>query len=529
MLSLLAKDFRLLFSSNQSGKKRVLSLLASALFFLLFRAVEVFLFVGVLDKLKSYPEVPFAYRTLFLFILSLLRRASLLRKMEKLFYRGEDLVQLSSLPVRPSSRFFSKLITLFLFQWGRETLLVYPLFIAYGVRFHRPVLFYFLAFLYPAFCFFFEAGVARLFLPLYHIVVSYLHDRPFLFLALGLILRVVLSIVYGKVLTVFVQLVSDQDLTSLFTNENRQRRVNRQKYLLITNIVLKFILKNSSLHFFLWFAFSIGVFSLGLLVTVPSYNLVLHKGDRDYTGKKKNRKKKVVSPVKALCFKERKLLFSDSGNLYSFTGLLLVGPYLGYLIVYALNTIFSKGLLGYYLALFPNVKESVSYFVFVFLSRVELSGANDYLSREKGGLILRKTLPVSLSKQLWTKILIPYASLSVSLLARALIRILTKSRSTYYALASFFSSLLLSFSFSLLSVRGERKHKGESKNGLASLYSYLAPLFLFALSLIRNFTKVPFYGSFIVLVLLSLISALSIFFLFQKKKEVRFVHREVHV
>ena len=153
MLSLLAKDFRLLFSSSESGKKKVITAITSLLFLALFRTVEVFLFVGVLQKLKSYPDVPFAYRTLFLFVLSLARIVSLLRKCEKLFYRGEDLTQLSTLPVRVSTRFFSKLITVFLYQWLRETLLIYPLFIAYGVRFHRPVFFYFLAFLYPVFCF----------------------------------------------------------------------------------------------------------------------------------------------------------------------------------------------------------------------------------------------------------------------------------------------------------------------------------------------------------------------------------------
>ena len=85
MLSLLAKDFRLLFSSSESGKKKVIKAITSLLFLALFRTVEVFLFVGVLQKLKSYPNVPFAYRTLFLFVLSLARIVSLLRKCEKLF------------------------------------------------------------------------------------------------------------------------------------------------------------------------------------------------------------------------------------------------------------------------------------------------------------------------------------------------------------------------------------------------------------------------------------------------------------
>ena len=524
MLSLLAKDFRLLFSSSESGKKKVITAITSLLFLALFRTVEVFLFVGVLQKLKSYPDVPFAYRTLFLFVLSLARIVSLLRKCEKLFYRGEDLTQLSTLPVRVSTRFFSKLITVFLYQWLRETLLIYPLFIAYGVRFHRPVFFYFLAFLYPVFCFFFEAGVARILLPVYHIIISYLHDRPLLFLGCGLIIRGVFAFLYGKGLNIFVQLVSDQDLTLLFTTENRQKRIHRQKYLFITNIVLKFIVKNSGLHFFLWFAFGLGTFFLGLIVTIPSYQAVLHKGEKDYTRKKRDKKQKLSSPLLALAKKERQLLFSDSENLYSFTGLLLVGPYLGYLIVFALNTIFSKGILGYYLALFPNVSESIAYFVFVFLSRVRLSGANDYLSREKGGIILRKTRPISISKQLWRKILIPFSALSLSLLARCLTRIFTKSRSAFYALSGLFSSLLLCFSYSLLSRRGERK-KGGSKGGF---FSYLAPFVLLGLSLILNYNKVPFYACFIILVLLSLLCTGLIFFLFKKKKNQRFLAREVN-
>ncbi len=528
MLSLLAKDFRLLFSSSESGKKRILSILTSVLFLALFRTVEVFLFVGVLQKLKEYPDVPFAYRTLFLFILSLVRRISLLRKCEKLFYRGEDLQQLSTLPLHPSTRFFSKLITVFLYQWARETLLIYPLFISYGVRFHRPVFYYFISFLYPVFCFFFEAGVARILLPVYHIIISYLHDRPLFFLICGLLVRAALALLYGKVLNIFVQLVSDQDLTLLFTTENRQKRISRQKYLLVTNFVLKFMLKNSGLHFFLWFAFSFGTFLLGLLVTIPSYQSVLHKGEKDYTFRQAKHKASVTSPVLALARKERKLLFSDSENLYSFTGLLLVGPYLGYLIVFALNTIFSKGILGYYLALFPNIKESIAYFVFVFLSLVRLSGANDYLSREKGGIILRKTRPISISKQLWMKILIPFSALSLSVLARSIVRICTKNRSPLYARAGLFSSLFLCFSYSLLSRRGERKKKGNSKGGRAGVFSYLAPFVLLGVSLLLNYNKVPFYACFLILSLFSLLGSLGIYFLFRKKKNERFIHREVN-
>lgn len=527
MLSLLSKDFQLLFSfSGKTGKRKVFSLLASLVFLFVFRAVEVFLFVGVLGKLKDYSGVPFAYRTLFLFILSRLRRLSLLIKCERLFYRGEDLTALSALPLSPASIISSKLITVFLYQFRRETLLIFPLLVSYGVRFHRPAFFFFLAFLYPFFSFFFEAGIARILLPLYHRIVSYLSDRPLFFLISGLVVRGGFAFLYGKVLNLFVQLVSDQDLTLLFTTENRQKMVNRQKYLLIVNRILDFMVKGSGLHFFLWFAFALGAFLLGLLVTVPSYHAVLHKGERNYASRKK-RKPLRRSPLKALCKKERQLLYSNSENLYSFTGLLLVGPYLGYLIVYALNIIFSKGLLGYYLSLFPNVKESVAYFVFVFLSMVRLSGASDYLSREKEGIVLRKIIPVSLSKQLSVKRGIPLLSLSLSLFAMALVMIFTKNRNAVNAFAAFFSSLLLAYSYSILCLRGERRNRGKQSLN-ASLFSYLAPLFLFFVFFLLNYLKVPFIASFFLLVFLSFIPALALFFYFKKKKNTRFIHREVN-
>ena len=102
--------------------------------------------------------------------------------------------------------------------------------------------------------------------------------------------------------------------------------------------------------------------------------------------------------------------------------------------------------------------------------------------------------------------------------------IFTKSRSAFYALSGLFSSILLCFSYSLLSRRGERK-KGGSKGGF---FSYLAPFVLLGLSLILNYNKVPFYACFIILVLLSLLCTGLIFFLFKKKKNQRFLAREVN-
>ena len=69
MLTLLAKDFKLIFARKDSLKKTILSLIFSALAIIAVIAIETYVFTVIMDKLKSFYQAPISFLTLFLFIM----------------------------------------------------------------------------------------------------------------------------------------------------------------------------------------------------------------------------------------------------------------------------------------------------------------------------------------------------------------------------------------------------------------------------------------------------------------------------
>ena len=93
-----------------------------------------------------------------------------------------------------------------------------------------------------------------------------------------------------------------------------------------------------------------GIFILGLSITIFTFSYVRNIF---ISNKKKYRIKdyKKQSIQKALIKKEVILLTKNQNYTLSFTGLLIVQPFLVYLVIKALNTIFTSGIFAYYISI----------------------------------------------------------------------------------------------------------------------------------------------------------------------------------
>ena len=82
MLSLLAKDFKLLFSGNSQNKvSKLLSYLFAFIVAILFIVIEVYLFQAIFNKMEAVKGASTSYFSLFLFIVSSLLTVFIFRTL----------------------------------------------------------------------------------------------------------------------------------------------------------------------------------------------------------------------------------------------------------------------------------------------------------------------------------------------------------------------------------------------------------------------------------------------------------------
>ena len=190
MITLLIKDFRLMFSKGRGGAKGVLRTLLSGLFLACFVGLEIFLFSQILERIKNYSNAPMAFMLLFLLIISVFMMVSGIFQAKKLFFNEQDIAQLATHPVSNGKMILSKMIFLFFVHYATAILFEYPIFVAYGMIFNKSVWFFYKALFYPLLASVFELGIALLLVYPVWMLLQYLKKHVVLeFLLLLLLLN----------------------------------------------------------------------------------------------------------------------------------------------------------------------------------------------------------------------------------------------------------------------------------------------------------------------------------------------------
>jgi uncharacterized protein YxeA len=172
-------------------------------------------------------------------------------------------------------------------------------------------------------------------------------------------------------------------------------------------------------------AIGVGVFILGCSIAIFAFNYVRNASSN---AKKKEKVKnvKVKSVTYTLIKKEFKLLAQNSDYSFSFLGLLVIQPLLAYLVIKALNTIFTTGVFAYYISMVPNFLPLLDVLILMFFTVIINQGANSYIQMEKKTIKVMKTIPVSYKKQLLVKVSIPFTLSFTSLLITLLVLVIGK-------------------------------------------------------------------------------------------------------
>ncbi len=425
MLNLLAKDFKLIFASGGAGKWRIVSSIINVLMTAVVVVLEVFIMSMVLEKLKRYLNAPIAFLSIALFIVSVLMILLTTAQAKKLFFKDEDVELLSKMPISNTQVITSKLIFLFFLHYFSEIVFVYPIIASYASVFYVGKWLYYVGIFYPVLAFPFECGLALLLVYPYKIVSDYLKKHTIAQMIVAVIVLAALCLIYSEVLGIFVKLVASNNMVSLFSASSIERMISAKKFLMPAAWLVDIMFLGSWASFQPYISVSLGVLLLGSTVCILSFNF-LRSIRFNPKAKKADRELKTYSVKKALVKKELAILFKDSNNLFSFTGLLLIQPFLIYLVVSSMNTIFTSGMFAYYIAVLPNFLPIIDILLVLLISLTISQGANNYISAENKNIRLIKTIPVGIRTQLTIKVGIPVSFVLASTLVSLLVLLIAK-------------------------------------------------------------------------------------------------------
>ena len=488
MLTLLIKDFRLTFSKERRGAKGVIRTVFLALFLLCFVAIEIFLFSAILNKIGNFSNAASTFTLIFLFVISAFMTVSSVFQAKKLFFNEEDIKQLSSHPVENSKMILSKLIFLVLIQYATSMLFEYPIFLAYGTIYNKPLMFYYTSVFYPLAASIFEIGIGLMLVYPVRMFMEYLKKHIALEFAVAVAVIFGLLIPYSYVLNMFVTLVANNEMTLLFTEESMAKLMTFGKYAMPVNFLVDFFLMKKTTALLAYLGIAGGIFALGLSITIYTFHRV-----RNLVTTSKPKKSKFVykkrSVLYGLAKKELILLTKNPDYMFSFSGLIIAQPFLLYLIVTAMNTIFSSGTFLYYTTLFPHFVELIDVFLVIMITLIINSGANQYISMEERTIKNLKTIPVDYRLQLLIKVMLPFMMSTISLVIAVLVLLIGGVLTPMSALFAFLLSFVVMLVFDIISLREELniRHGKPRSSYLSGLFSYVLPLAYIVLVMFLSF------------------------------------------
>ena len=527
MLNLVAKDFKLLFANKSSVKKNVASIFMSMLAFACFIAIEYVVFSLLLKKLQNYAQATLPFLTLFLLFVSVIMIFINISRANKLFFDKMDIEQLIKRPVSNFQIVSSKIVFLFLSHYLTTLLLVYPLAIAYGSLVPRTAIFYYQIFFYPVLSFCFEAGVALLFVYPFRAFVEFLKKHIVAQFIIAIVIMATACYLYSEALSIFMNLVVNNDVGSLFTKSSIQFLINLKQYLIPVNFLADIFFASKQGMLFPCLCITLGIFSIGATIVVFAFS---YFRSTVFSSKIKPKKVLKVRGVKqALLKKELILLFKDSGNVFSFTGLLIIQPFLMYNVISSMNLVFTSGAFAYYMLALPELIPLVDVLLVMLFTLIINQGANEYIQAEKANVRLMKTIPISETLQIFIKVSVPFVLSFVSLLVSVLVLYFT---STIGLSTTFFSLILttiLLLIFEVVSLKEElaiRSTKPRS-NLLSSFYSYALPVLYFAISILCCINGLSLTQAFLIGLVVFILLGVPYFNKIKEKTSKKFLDLEM--
>lgn len=506
-LELLRKEFiERKNDEKQSIAMLVVSILLRVLLIAGFIAIECFIALTLDKKIVKYSSYgSFDFLVLFLFLMMALSILFTMVKARGVIFNHKDSTVTLPLPIAPSTQVFSKVVYLYiesvLLGWVTST----PLLICYGASRHYIPYYYIFSGLYPLLISIFSVGISLLFALVYQQIYKLIKKSDIAQFIVASVLVVTLCYLYQFVLNLFLTALNDSSIGGVFSSDFVNGLHKARNYFLPVYHLMDAVIEktNTKAGILIFLGASFLSLIMGVGITSIVYFHEIKIGSRSESKEKKGKTMRLMTPFKALVRKEMDLLFKDEANLFSYTSLLILCPFLTFAVISSLNSIIYDNL-RFYASYFPELVSGINLTLILLFSGVINASASMSMTREGKALIVVKYLPISPLKQILAKIIIPISFSFISLLITEIVLISTGIITVPVFLSSLFIGIVLLVFSNIFGVYSDMHDKeGDNRKLKLSVINELVPLVLpfilfglfFVLSL---YTKVPSWGLYVI-------------------------------
>ncbi len=525
-LELVRKEFIQRQTDNkQSIVANIISILLRVILIAGFICLESYIGISLDKKISQYSTYGyFDFLVLFLFVLMGLNIIFTLIKARKSIFDYKDNIIILPLPIEPSTKVFSKVTYLYIEAIIFCLITSSPLLICYGISRNFVPYYYIFSILYPLFVSIFSCGVSLLLSIVYQQLYKLVKQNDIIQFVLACLVVILACYLYQFILNLFLTVLNDSSIGGMFSLDFINGLHNARYYFLPIYHLLDLVIQQqqvpSDILIFL------GASMLSLLVGVSVVSLCyLHEmklGEHtNSTNKKELKHKKLVSPFKGLIKKEFYLLFKDETNLFSYTSLLILCPFLTFCVISSLNSIIYDNL-RFYASYFPELISGINLCLILLFVGVINTSASYSISREGKSAIIVKYLPISPLKQMLAKIIIPFTFSLVSLLVTELVLIITNVITLPTFLASLFSGICIIAFTNVFGIYADMKDKNSSRKVklafINEIVPILVPIIIFGIFFVFSiYIKLPSWSLYLISCLFSLFILLSCFICFKSR------------
>lgn len=394
----------------------------------LFIALEVFIYISVDQKVNANSDFgSFDFLVLISSLTLLISIIFVALKARKTLFNSFDKSILHPLPVTKGEVVFSKCIYLYIYQTILNILISSPILITYFVLHNYLPPYYVFGVVYAALISLFGIGVSLILALVFEFAYRILKLSDIAQFIFGSVLVILLCFAYQIVLNLFLDALNNNEGTGMFSTGLIELVHNVSMSLFPVYTFLDPAVNGIGLNLWSSICIDLGMvimsLFLGAIVASISYNLSL-SNLQDKIKKKKNKNNLVLSPFKALIKKEFSLLFKDSSYTFSYTALLIMAPFLSFVVISSLNSIIYQNL-RYFSIYYPDLVNGLNICLILLFASVINSGASQSITREGNALQIVKYIPIDPLKQVAAKVVTPIFLSSLSLLITLIVLIST--------------------------------------------------------------------------------------------------------
>lgn len=494
---LFIKEFKATSFLGKKGYKKILNILSSIILLGLFITLEVLLYINIFDKVNVYTDFNDALFIILSFVFFIAGIFSLVPITYNAFFKNtKERIILGTSPASTFDIILAKGLNIFFKALIITFSTIFTISVAYGVKSEKDFVFFALMFFNSlGISFLIETFAFILVIPFREIrkIISRFKIISFIIMMIFLI---ALALLYGAVLNLFVNLIRNDDIGSLFTVDSVNILKEISNYLWpIKNVVELAKVNEVNLNFVIFFSFV--VFSY--VAAIFLFNRYLNDYYEGKTEFKKAKKQhtfsvKLTSIEGALIRKEFNLALSNNDGVFSYISLIILEPFLVFSVISAVNLIFHTGNLNYISTLFPSIFLTVDVILIMLFIAIINTTSTVSLLKERNTLLVMKTIPVSYFKQLLIKISVPTILSFISFLVSILALVIFNEISIVDFLFLVLVGALVIVLLNLVSLYNDLKSKSKSSL-LSMLISFVFPFAAVALGAVLSLLVEPYLES----------------------------------